>query len=209
MPSNDPVLAVARYRAHARDYDATARRSAPIRARAIELLRLAPGATVLDVACGTGLSLPALAAAVGPQGQVIGIDLSPDMLAAAQERVVRAGWHNVTLIETAAEQVQLDQRLDAVLFNYTHDVLQSAAALQRVFAATRAGARVAAAGLKYYPWWLAPLNPWVRMRARPYAVTLDGLDRPWEPLATYLDELTLESRNWGSGYICSGTVRRA
>ncbi|WP_092558391.1 class I SAM-dependent methyltransferase [Actinoplanes derwentensis] len=43
-----------------------------------------PGHVVLDVGSGTGRALPALAAAVGPTGRVLGLDLTPDMLTAAR-----------------------------------------------------------------------------------------------------------------------------
>src|SRR5215218_1556352 len=42
-----------------------------------------PGARVLDVACGTGVVARAAAPRVGPTGAVVGLDLSPAMLAAA------------------------------------------------------------------------------------------------------------------------------
>jgi ubiquinone/menaquinone biosynthesis C-methylase UbiE len=59
---------------------------APAQAAMLSLARLAPGERVLDVACGTGLaSLPA-AAAVGPRGRVVGIDLSARMVDEARAR---------------------------------------------------------------------------------------------------------------------------
>jgi ubiquinone/menaquinone biosynthesis C-methylase UbiE len=48
-----------------------------------------PGEQVLDVACGPGIVTHALAAAVGPGGRVVGLDLSPDMLAVARARAGR------------------------------------------------------------------------------------------------------------------------
>jgi S-adenosylmethionine-diacylgycerolhomoserine-N-methlytransferase len=70
---------------------------APFRPAAVEALRLEPGATVLDVPCGTGQSLSLLAQAVGPAGTVLGVDRSGGMLQKARRRANRAGWNNVVL----------------------------------------------------------------------------------------------------------------
>ncbi|WP_051839952.1 class I SAM-dependent methyltransferase [Streptomyces sp. NRRL F-5126] len=55
----------------------------PAYAAAVAAMGLRPGATVLDAGCGTGRALPALRAAVGPAGRVLGADATPEMLAAA------------------------------------------------------------------------------------------------------------------------------
>ncbi len=52
----------------------------------IDLLRLRPGAAVLDVGCGHGALGPALAVRVGPGGAVKGIDLSRELVAEAHRR---------------------------------------------------------------------------------------------------------------------------
>ena len=59
----------------------------PAYAAAVTALGLRVGDRVLDAGCGTGRALPALRAAVGPSGTVVGADLTPAMLEAA----VRAG----------------------------------------------------------------------------------------------------------------------
>jgi ubiquinone/menaquinone biosynthesis C-methylase UbiE len=50
-----------------------------------------PGERVLDLACGTGILTRRLASAVGPTGHVVGVDLSPDMLAVARRRPMPGG----------------------------------------------------------------------------------------------------------------------
>jgi ubiquinone/menaquinone biosynthesis C-methylase UbiE len=72
---------------------------AEARARAIELLDLRPGARVLDVACGTGANFPLIAQRIGPSGDLVGVDVTPQMLDQARIRVARAGWSNVHLRE--------------------------------------------------------------------------------------------------------------
>ncbi len=53
----------------------------------LTLCALPVGGRVLDVGCGTGASLGGLAAAVGPDGAVMGIDISEGMLKKARERL--------------------------------------------------------------------------------------------------------------------------
>jgi demethylmenaquinone methyltransferase/2-methoxy-6-polyprenyl-1,4-benzoquinol methylase len=207
MSAPDPQLAIARYRAHAPGYDASAARTMALRRRTVARLALQPGQTVLDVACGTGLSLPLLHAGVGAAGRVVGVELSPEMLALARARSAREGWRNVTLIESAMETVEIPGPVDAILFNFTHDVLRSAPALERIFAAARPGARVAVAGMKLAPWWMAPVNVLVRAQARPYMTTFEGLARPWDLLERHLAGFERESVLFGTGYIGWGKAR--
>jgi SAM-dependent methyltransferase len=54
--------------------------------RAVADLAPPPGGVVVDVACGTGRALPALRAAVGGGGVVVGLDLTPEMVAEAARR---------------------------------------------------------------------------------------------------------------------------
>jgi ubiquinone/menaquinone biosynthesis C-methylase UbiE len=55
----------------------------------LQLLAVQPGETALEIGPGTGQSLPILAQSAGEGGQVLGLDLSPGMLAAASARLGR------------------------------------------------------------------------------------------------------------------------
>jgi 2-polyprenyl-3-methyl-5-hydroxy-6-metoxy-1,4-benzoquinol methylase len=57
----------------------------PAYAAAVAEVGLRPGQTALDAGCGTGRALPHLWAAVAPGGQVLGFDLTPEMLATARD----------------------------------------------------------------------------------------------------------------------------
>jgi ubiquinone/menaquinone biosynthesis C-methylase UbiE len=204
-PDRDRALRL--YQAEAAGYDRSLSRLVErYRRRAIDRLWLAPGDAVLDVACGTGASLPALAERVGPTGLVVGVDLSPDMLAIAAERVRARGLDNVTLIETAVEDARLPGEFQAAFLSLTHDVLQSPPALDNVFAHLRRGGRVAAFGAKLAPRWNVLVNLYVRRVARRYVTTFEGFEAPWRNLAEYLDSLTVDEVALGSAYIASGVA---
>ncbi len=65
--------------------------------RTVALASPVRGESVLDVPCGTGPSVVAAARAVGPDGQVLGVDYADQMLAIAQEKVTATGLTNVEL----------------------------------------------------------------------------------------------------------------
>lgn len=64
-----------------------------------------PGQTVLDVGCGTGASLLALADRVGTEGHITGLDVSTPMLGMAKDRV--ASFGQVSCIEADAQVYDL------------------------------------------------------------------------------------------------------
>jgi len=197
----------AHYRRHAREYDASAQRTMVLRRRTIARLGLRPGDVVLDVGCGTGLSFPLLLDAVGASGRVIGVESSSDMMALARERAAAAGWNNVTLLESAAEAVVLLCAVDALLFNYTHDVIRSPGALDNLFRQAAAGARVAVAGIKHPPRWLDPFRLYRRFKSRGCYTSTEGLDAPWDRLAAFVPDLQVESTLLGTGFIAWGRYR--
>ena len=98
---------------------------------------LAPGERVLDVACGTGLiSLPA-ARAVGPHGQVLGIDLSGQMVESARARARERRTPNIAFERMDAEALDLpdasfDVALCALGLMYVPDPAQALREMRRV-----------------------------------------------------------------------------
>lgn len=207
-PPDDPIRArsIAKYRRRAAGYDASCGPTRRIRERTVAALGLQPGQRVLDVGCGTGLSLPLLWAAVGANGAIYGCDQSPEMLAIAERRKIESGWSNVTLIHCAAQELSLPEPVDALLFHYAHDVLRSPVALERLLACARPGAMVAIAGIKYFSGWLAPLNPWVYLKNLGYNGAPGELATPWDRIAPLLDDWAMTPTQLGMGYIGRGRL---
>jgi demethylmenaquinone methyltransferase/2-methoxy-6-polyprenyl-1,4-benzoquinol methylase len=105
------------------------------RREGVDALRLRPGDTVVELGCGTGHNLPLLREAVGPEGRVVGVDLTDAMLARARRRVERARWHNIELVQSDAATFAWPARVDGVLSTYAltivpefDDVVRRAAA---------------------------------------------------------------------------------
>ena len=205
MPDNDTLSAPALYRRIAGSFDLSTAWLEPYRRRAVSQLRLQPGDVVLDVGCGTGMSFEPIQAAIGPTGRLVGIEPSPEMLAAARARVGDAGWANVTLLASSAEEAALPEPADAVLFAFTHDVVRSPEALGNVLAQVRPGGRLAAAGPKWTV--TAPhLNPLVWQVARQFVTTFDGFRRPWTELERAVPDLAVEEACFGCVYLAWGKV---
>ena len=192
-----------KYRRNAVFYNLVDRPLRRVRERAVARLDLRPGSSVLDFGCGTGLSFGMLERAVGRDGRMIGVDASPDMLAQARRLVAHHGWTNVRLLEANAEGVALDlESVDAVLCFYTHDIMQSDAAIETAAAALRLGGRFVAAGAKRTSGLRARLlNPVTVTYSRTAIANLDGFDRPWAHLERRLGSIEVEERLWGTAYI--------
>lgn len=84
-------------------------------ARLLETARPAPGARLLDVACGRGAVLFPAARRVGPAGEAVGIDLSPAMIRETEAERARRGLANVRLVAMDAEALDFpDASFDVV-----------------------------------------------------------------------------------------------
>lgn len=201
-------LSIERYRRCAAGYDASAQFTMPLRLRTIALLALRPGDVVLDVGAGTGLSFAPLLAAVGESGRVLAFEQSPEMCAQAEARIRREGWSGrVGLQCTAAETVQLPQAPTAALFNYVHDISRSQLAVANLMRQIAPGARIAMAGMKFFPWWTGPLNLLAWLKNRPYNANPADLWSPWDRLAPWCEGFERWSTQWGMGYIARGRRR--
>ncbi|WP_250007442.1 class I SAM-dependent methyltransferase [Actinoplanes sp. M2I2] len=113
----------------------------PAYARAVAAAGPAPGEVALDVGCGTGRALPALVAAVGPTGQVIGIDCTHDMLAQARARGRDRG---AALVRADASHLPLADATADVVFaaGLVHHLPDPAAGLTELGRVTRPGGRL-------------------------------------------------------------------
>ena len=87
----------------------------PITRRFLTSAGIGEGMRVLDIGCGAGdVSLTA-AELVGPDGEVVGVDMNPEILETARMRVREAGNDNVQFIAGDAQTLDLGDQFDTLV----------------------------------------------------------------------------------------------
>jgi ubiquinone/menaquinone biosynthesis C-methylase UbiE len=174
--------------------------------KAVAALNLSPGDTVVELGCGTGLNFPLLQKAVGPTGKIIGVDLTPEMLLKAKQRVVDAGWRNVELIHSDATAFEFPEGLGGVISTFALTLApEYDAIIKRAADTLSPGKRFVVLDLKLperLPGWMIRFGV---MITRPFGVTLDLAGRhPWESIERYLTEVAFEELFLGFAYVSVG-----
>jgi ubiquinone/menaquinone biosynthesis C-methylase UbiE len=211
---------IATYRRKARHYDITSRLypvpGYPQRAqrrRAVEALRLRPGDTVVDVACGTGLNFALIEEAIGPEGSIVGVDLTDAMLAQAEHRIQVSAWRNISLVQADAAEFEFPTEVNAILSTYAlTQVPECGDVVVHAGAALSRGGRLAVLDLKVpddAPRRLAQIGVAL---VRPFA-SIDEwtMRRPWEAIRTAMHG-TLRDLSWaelffGTAFLAAGSRR--
>jgi arsenite methyltransferase len=86
--------------------------------------RIEPGSTVLDLGCGSGTDLLIAAQMTGPEGRVIGVDMTASMLDRARASADEMGLAHVELHEALIEAVPVgDATVDVVISNGVIDLV--------------------------------------------------------------------------------------
>jgi ubiquinone/menaquinone biosynthesis C-methylase UbiE len=205
------------YRKKAKHYDITSRLypapGYPQRAqrlRAVQALGLRAGASVIDVACGTGLNFPLIEEVIGPGGRIVGVDLTDAMLARAQDRIETNGWSNISLVQADAADFDFPVEVDAILSTYAmSQVPECAQVIAHGAAALSGGGRWVVLDLKVpdsTPGWVAQLGTAV---VRPFASIDEWIVRcPWEAIRVAMQE-ELAEFSWtelffGTAFLAAG-----
>ena len=88
---------------------------APLTVQALRFAGITTGMRVLDAGCGAGDVSLLISQVVGPTGEVIAVDNSPQAIATAGSRLDALGVENVHFIENDLATLQLDAPVDAIV----------------------------------------------------------------------------------------------
>lgn len=182
----------------------------PFRRRAIRHLELGKGDRVLDVGCGTGASFPHLVDAVGGQGEIVGIEISPAVAEVARRRIQINQWHNVKVVEGSAQDVKLDGLFDAVFMFGANEIFTKEETLDNIFAYLKEDAQVAVMGAKIVEQgWRKTFNPLFRaLTSKLMLPSTPSLNfKPWHLLEERMEGCHVEQYASGFMYMIWGSVR--
>jgi ubiquinone/menaquinone biosynthesis C-methylase UbiE len=206
----DRERVIANYRRSAARYDVTSRLNVALgpqrahRRRAVQALGLRPGDTVVEIGCGTGLNFPSIEREIGPEGRLIGVDITDAMLARAQHRIEANRWGNVTLVQADAAEFQFPAGIDSILATYAHALLPA----PRRTIANGAGALCAGGRWVVLDVKVPDITPrWV---TRPFAAVEEWVvRRPWDEIRDAMQD-TLTAVTWtelffGVAYLAAGS----
>jgi ubiquinone/menaquinone biosynthesis C-methylase UbiE len=176
-----------------------------LRRRAADELYLNRGDRVLEIGCGTGRNFIHLLRAVGAAGRIYGVDLSPGMLAKAQDLKVKSGWDNIKLSRGDAADYIAPEPLDAILFSLSYATMpHHLQVLDHAWSQLRSGGRLVIMDAKPPPGrggeLVLPFSAWLMrhtMLGNPYL-------HPWEDLARLTPHFEMKEFLFGSYYICRG-----
>jgi ubiquinone/menaquinone biosynthesis C-methylase UbiE len=205
------------YRRRARRYDLTANlyyligyREWAYRRRAVAALGLRPGDTVVEVCCGTGLNFSLLEEAVGPEGRVIGVDMTDAMLKEAEKRLRRRGWRNVELVHADAARYQFPRGVNGIISTFAISLIpEYDDIIRRGGEALAPGGRFVVLDLKKPTNWLSALTPLFLFLIRPFGGTREALGRaPWESIGRHFKRSSVEERYGGISYIATGEAAK-
>lgn len=176
------------------------------RKQLIKSMALPKGGTVVDLGTGTGVNLKLLAQAVGETGRVIGVDLSPGMLAKARAKIEHLP--NVELVECDSRSFEFPVGLAGVISTFSLEfVPEYDVVIERATRAMPGGAPLALMGLKYpeqWPDWMAAAGIWFN---RSFGVTKDHKDfKPWIAAEKYCQAAIFKELYAGSAYMWLGSA---
>jgi ubiquinone/menaquinone biosynthesis C-methylase UbiE len=181
-------------------------RQKKLQTRAVAALGLKAGYTVLDLACGAGVNLGHLIGEMGKTGRVVAVDYSEGMLNVARAAAELNDWPNVVFRQADAARLELPARsLDGAICTFGLSAMPGeAAALRRMAAALKPGARFVALDAKTFTGAACIFNPLIGPFFQ-YTTNWDYKKDVIGSIQKVFGEITVEEFHCGCNFIALAT----
>ena len=138
----------------------------------VTIAELHEGETVLDLGSGGGIDCFLAARQVGPEGYVIGVDMTPEMIARANANKAKLGMTNVEFRQGQIEALPIaDEQIDVIMSNCVINLSPDKAAVFReAFRVLKPGGRVAVSDIVTQ----GDFSPEMRANADQWAACITG-----------------------------------
>ncbi len=160
----------------------------------------------MDLGCGTGLSFPLLLNAIGPNGKIIGVDITDKMLAQARKRVEANGWKNIELVLSDIAEYKFPKDVDgiislgAITYSPEYDKV-----IKNGYDALKSGKRFVIFDLKMSEGPSRIFAPILLFLTKPFGVREEYTKRhPWESIKKYFEESSFKEGYGGFVYLSVG-----
>ena len=167
------------------------------------IAELKPGETVLDLGSGAGFDCFLAARRVGAEGRVIGVDMTPEMIAKARRNAETGGFANVEFRLGEIERLPMDDRsVDVVISNCVINLSPDKSRVFReAYRVLKPGGRLAVSDIVR----VAELPPDIRDDPDAHAACVSGAETPDE-LKRMLEEsgfqkVSIEPKDESRGFI--------
>jgi len=202
------------YRKYAKNYDLAVKlyhllglKIGKYRKLTVNALKLSKGDFVVELGCGTGLNFSLVLDLIGPEGKLIGIDITDKMLDQARIRVKENGWKNVELVQSDFANYSFPNGLDGI---FTTGALQYSSQYDQIIKkghdALRSGKSFAVFDFKKPKGFSRIFTPVLIFFTKAFEANEEYLKRhAWESIERYFEKTTFQEGWGGFVYLSVGT----
>lgn len=193
------------YRKYAENYDVAeifyrllGCRIPKYRKMAVQELELSEGDTVVELGCGTGSNFDLVLDEIGPNGKLIGVDITDKMIEQARKKVQENGWKNVELVLCDIAEYKFPEAVDGIFstgalsYSPHYDKI-----IKRGYDALKTGKNFVLLDFKKSERPARIFAPILLLTTKPFAVDKEYYERQaWKSIEKYFEK-TSYLEGWG------------
>ncbi len=212
--TNNSQSIIQAYRKYAENYDSAeifyrllGCKIPKYRKMTVKALELSKGDTVVELGCGTGSNFSLVLDAIGPNGKLIGVDITDKMLEQARKKVQKNGWKNVELELCDFAEYKFPEKLDGI---FSTGALSYSPEYEKIIKegheALKTGKKFVLLDFKKSQGPARIFGPLLLFTTKPFAVDKEYYERQaWKSIEKYFEK-TSYMEGWGGFlYISVGT----